>query len=173
MKSGGKGSPTKSPVSALFSLMQLHPLVPPRFPTWSEVTRASPATPEPSPPSQQGLFVSLVGDPHVLFEDLLRSPEKYEPEVEGLLLELITGRRRLQDLPRSEREILDRATLDYNRKSSSSPPSPSPTTSSETEKQKTSSDDSERPTKESEPEPEREIPSDLIPDEAMIPFWFR
>jgi hypothetical protein len=121
----------------------------------------------------QGLFASLVGDPTVLFDDLLRSPEKYEPQVEGLLLELMTGRKRLQDLPTEDREVLDRATLDWNRKTSSSPPSNSPTTSSETELQKTSSEDSEKPKKERDPEPEREIPSDLLPDEELIPFWFR
>lgn len=170
MRSGGKGSPTKSPGSALLSLMQLHPLVPPRFPTLSELTSPSTVSPVPSP---QGLFVSLVGDPNVLFDDWLRSPEKYEPEVEGLLMELISGRRRLEDLAQWERETLDRATLDYNRKTSSSPPSSSPTTSSETELQKTSSDDSETPTREREPEPEREIPPDLLPDEALIPSWLR
>lgn len=171
MKSAGRTSPTRSPGSALISLMQLHPLVPPRFPTLSELTSPPPASPAPS--SVSGLFASLIGDPTVIFDDLLRNPEKYEPRVQGLLLDLMSGRRRLAELPTEEREILDRATLDWNRKTSSSPPSPSPTTSSESEKLKSSSEDSVRRTKEAEVEPEREVPSDLIPDEEMIPFWFR
>jgi hypothetical protein len=168
MKSRSGASQTRSPGSALISLMQLHPLVPPRFPTWSELVATPLGSPASSPPPQ-GLFDSFVGDPAVLFEDLLRSPEKYEPGVQELLMELLGGRQ-LSALSKDERALLDRATLDWNRKTSSPPPPASPATSSETEKQKTSSDDSEPSKREVDPEA---VPEGTLRDEEMIPFWFR
>src|SRR5262245_5310253 len=172
MKSAGKGSPTTSRASALATLMRLHPLLPPRFPTLFELAETPLASPASSP--RQGLFASLLGDPAVLFDDLLKNPGKYEPGVEALLLQLIGGRRRLQDLSIEEQELLDRATLDWNHKSSSAAPKTSPEKSSETEEQRSSSEDSVLSKTASETEPrEEEIPSDLIPDEEMIPHWFR
>ena len=164
MKSESKPSPTSSRVSPLISLMQLHPLLPPKFPTWSELTQ----TPSDSPRSsrRQGLFDSLIGDPHVMFDDLLRDPSKYEEGVAELLMSLVSGRRKLIDLSPTEMEALDRATLDFNRLSSLPKPDKPPETSLETKTPKPSSKDSEL-------QKESQVPEDLIPDESLIPEWFR
>jgi hypothetical protein len=157
--------------------MGLHPLVPPRFPTLSELAAPPIASPASSP--RRGLFVSLVGDPTVMFDDLLRSPEKYEEGVSDLLLGMVTGRRSLKDLSPEEMEVLDRATVDLNRKTSSSKPDSSPEKSLATAPQQTSSEDSElqkeaAEAKEAKAEERAEaMPADLVPDEEMIPFWFR
>lgn len=140
--------------------MRLHPLLPRRSPTLSELAR----TPADSPSSSRatGLFCNLVGLPEVMLDDLLRDPEKYEAGVADLLQDLTSGRRQLQSLDTTEMAVLDRATLDFSRSSSkkqseSSPP-PSPL-----KKQSSSFEEME----------ERDIPDDEGPDESVVPHWFR
>lgn len=112
--------------SPLMTLMGVQPVLPARFPTLEELT--TPVTSKDSASSNTpGLFRSLVGDPRVVFEDLLRSPEKYEPGVDQLLQELMTGSKSLDTLSTQDQALLDRSVLDLNRSSSKEPASPSKT----------------------------------------------
>jgi hypothetical protein len=105
----------------------------------------------------------------VMFQDLLRSPEKYEDGVSDLLTSLVAGSRSLKSLSSEEKALLDRAVGDLSRPSLPRP-SDSPKKSSETTEQKPSSEDSALKTKEASLE--EQIPADLLPDEAAVPFWF-
>lgn len=159
-KSGAKGPSQPQPkASALLTLMQLQPLVPPRFPTLSELLRPPVVSKSSSPPS--GLFCSLVGVPEVMFDDLLRDPKKYEDGVAELLQEMIQGSKTIGSLSSSEMRLLDRATLDLNRSSSAKP--------SESSKPSTP----EKPKTSSESEGTETTSDELIPDGSLVPEWFR
>lgn len=164
-KSSGK-SPPKPLASPLLTLMQLHPLLPSKFPTLSELAR----TPSVSPPSSNasGLFCTLVGQPEYMLDDLLRDPKKYETGVSELLQSLVSGSKTLQTLSSEEMTLLDRATLDLNR-SSSKKPFESSEDSSKLKTPKPSS----KASKNEEPKSEDRLPPDLIPDASAIPDWLR
>lgn len=152
--------------SALITLMQLHPLVPPRFPRLSELLSA-PNSSEPSSPKRQGLFSSLIGSPEVLLDDLVRRPEHYETGVAELLQELVTGQKTLAGLSDSETLLLDHATLDWNRSSSAKPPE-----TQKTAALKTISDESSSSFYEDAGDTAEET-DDVIPNDPLIPEWFR
>jgi hypothetical protein len=60
-----------------------------------------------------GMFEGLLmSEPNVLFNDLLRHPKKYEPGVQHLLQLLISGHDPT-NLHQQDRELLDRATIDF------------------------------------------------------------
>lgn len=105
-----------------------------------------------------------------MFQDMLRDPAKYEDGVSDLLVELVSGQKKLPDLSPEETALLDRATIDLSRPSSTKP-SPRPERSLEKTAQKPSSEGSVL--KASEPPMEEAIPKDLLPDEEAVPFWFR
>lgn len=67
-----------------------------------------------TPPRPTSLFQGLMGGRlEVLLQDAADHPERYD-EVELLMLqELATGTRKLEGMTAAEREVLDRATLDY------------------------------------------------------------
>ncbi len=77
----------------------------------------SPSVIEPVEPSRpgrnRGLFESLIADPRVLFHGLLETPESYESGVSELLQNLVSGRRNREELTQQERELLDRATVEF------------------------------------------------------------
>jgi cell division septation protein DedD len=99
-----------------------------------------------------------------MLDDLLRSPEKYEPGVAELLQELVSGHKSLSSLADSEMAVLDRATLDFNR-SSSKKPSETSTPSSPKKKPAPSSEDGEL---------EERIPEDLaVAADEAVPQWLR
>ena len=89
-------------------------LLEPTFPTFSALATVSDVKPA---EGRKGLFLALVGDPQVLLQDLLDSPAKYEEGVSTLLQDLASGRRKLGSLTPAEAELLDRATIDYTRRS--------------------------------------------------------
>ena len=101
----------------LIQLMGVLPVLPAPFPTLNELTTHTVGSTSTSSDTR-GLFSSLVGDPAVLLDDLLRDPKKYEPGVETLLQELLSGQKMLANLDMDDRSMLDRATLDLNRSSS-------------------------------------------------------
>jgi hypothetical protein len=147
--------------SALMSLMRLHPLVPPRLPSWSEVASTGGASAASS--VEPGLFSSLIGNPLVLLEDYLREPSKYEESTEQLLQELAAGTKTLDVLSSEEMSVLDRATLDYNRKlpaKTAAAPAPS---KKEADDESSSEDDAF----------EEQMPADLMPAHDLVPDWFR
>lgn len=152
--------PVGTPLSML---TRLHPLLPKRFPTLSELAQ----TPADSPVSSRrsGLFYSLVGRPEVMLNDLLRDPEKYEEResVSAILQSLIAGRQKMEDLSPQDMETLDRATLDlnrsYSRKPSTSSPAPSPP--------------KKQPISTEPPKDEESPPEELFPKADLVPHWFR
>lgn len=49
-----------------------------------------------------------------MFEDLLSNPEKYDEQMAQLIQQLISGQKKLDELKRSELQLLDRATFEYS-----------------------------------------------------------
>lgn len=84
----------------------------PKFPSFSELVGAI----ESAPPEtkRSGLFLDLVGDPQVLYQDLLEDPNRYEEGVSNLLQDLTSGQRSIDELSKTEMHLLDRAVLDFN-----------------------------------------------------------
>ena len=100
------------------------------------------------------MFESLVGDPKVLFYDLLDNPDKYEPAAAELIQLMIAGKKNLPDLDEAELRLLDRAVVDYNR-------APTPRPTSTTPKQDT------RPVL---PKAEKETPPPMV--DGAPAFWW-
>lgn len=146
--------------SPLISLMGIFPLVPPQPPRFPP----SPGSSSARSSSQPGLFSSLVGSPEVMFDDLLRDPEKYESGVSELLQQLILKQKQISSLSPEEMDLLDRATLDLNRSSS---PKPVESSKPSVETVKTAS-----ATPSNEEIAEEKMPDDLIPSEGLDPHWF-
>ena len=122
---------------APISLMQLLGPQPPRFPTFLELIRQQTKKETPATTERRGLFKQLLGEPSILYNDLLDDPDKYEDGVAQLLLLLIGGKTSLDQLTMKEHHLLDRATLDFNRATDKKPrsltsqlPKPLPTTDS-------------------------------------------
>ena len=85
----------------------------PKFPTFSELVGQ--IANEPLPKKEVGLFEGLLGGrPEILYEDLLRNPEKYDPAVEGLLTSMLMGKKRLEDLTADEATLLNSSTFEFN-----------------------------------------------------------
>ena len=108
----------------LMQLMGVQPVLPAPFPTLDELMTPPIASVSDSS-STPGLFSNLVGDPAILLNDLLRDPKKYEPGVEILVQELLSGQKSLKTLDIDDQQMLDRATLDLSRSSSPEPVLPS------------------------------------------------
>lgn len=109
-------SPNTTPWS---NLMRLHPLLPHKPPTLSELAQGiqnhgveTSAKPRLEP---DGLFTHLVREPNVMLEDLLSCPSKYEEGVLELLQRLVSGASKFSSLSMDEQDLLNRATLDLNR----------------------------------------------------------
>lgn len=106
-----KASPTSTaPTNSLPSVL----LLAPTFPTFTALATVA-EKPHAGGQRQDGLFLGMLKDPHILLQDLLALPSKYEEEVSPLLQDLAAGRRKTDDLSGSELELLDRATIDYTR----------------------------------------------------------
>lgn len=54
-----------------------------------------------------------MGNPVILFQDLLTDPSKYEEGVSELLQSLMGGKRKIADLNLGESQLLDRAVIDF------------------------------------------------------------
>lgn len=98
-------------------------LEPPHFPTFQDLVEADT---EVVPPKEKGLFETLIGDPRVLHEDLLRSPEKYDENLLPLLQRLVVNHSEISALDKSERDLLNRAVYDFNRVIEASSPKAAP-----------------------------------------------
>jgi hypothetical protein len=80
---------------------------------------------------RSGLFETLLGDPRVLYQEMLEDPSRFDAEVTELVLRLVAGATNLESLTSEEREVLDRAVLDWaSPRHSSRGPSPSSTPTS-------------------------------------------
>lgn len=102
-----------SPVSlALNSWLQSSKLAPLSFPTLFELAGEK----EPIPERSKRQIFDLVGDPRVLYHALLDDPEKFEEGLDTLLIELVNGKKKVDELDRDESELLNRAVFDFARK---------------------------------------------------------
>lgn len=119
-----KSKPTTSEKTSQDFLTQfgLQPLEPLKFPTFAEL--ASEVTPP--PPSRPQTLFNIVGDPTILFSDLLDNPEKYEAGVDELLQELVHKRKRMDELSAQELQLLNRAVVAFMQAPARKPP-PAPT----------------------------------------------
>jgi hypothetical protein len=55
----------------------------------------------------------LQGRLDVLVDDVARNPDRYTEEALALIARLAQGRQKVEDLSLEERQVLDRATLDF------------------------------------------------------------
>lgn len=118
--------PGSSLLISLMPLPQLAAPIFPSFPSFSALVGESASEPRTRP---SGLFLDLLGDPQILYQDLLEDPKKYEEGVSSLLQEIISGQRKLDELDKQELTLLDRATLDFNQPRRAPPetrPAPAP-----------------------------------------------
>lgn len=102
-------------------LTALPPVDFPSFPTVKELATSS-ETGSPSRPA--GLYEELLQSrPEAIYVDVLDHPEKYEDGVKELASELVARRRELTD---RERELMNRAVLDFVARPKDRPPAPRP-----------------------------------------------
>jgi hypothetical protein len=93
-------------------------LLTPRMPTLSSLARSAALNEERAKPSAAGsggLFDVLLGDPKLLYRELLEDPSRFEPGVLDLVLSLVSGQQDQAALNPTEKELLNRATLDWAR----------------------------------------------------------
>lgn len=118
------------------SLTSLPPISAPRFLTLDEIIHPrtfeflEPVASDP-PAHPQGLFDGLLqGHIEILADDVTSSPDKYNQQVLPLVHDLLQGHKALSAITDKERELLDRATLDFasyvppKRPSTAPPPPP-------------------------------------------------
>lgn len=85
------------------------PAPPPSFPTLLGLAEASTESP---PPVERGLFQEVLrGRADILLEDAQLAKEKYDEETRELLIDLYTGRKKLDGVTADQRRLLDDATL--------------------------------------------------------------
>lgn len=65
------------------------------------------------PEPKTDLFGTLIGDPRVLFQDVLDRPEDYEEGLAELLIELLDGKTKPEELDPVKRDMLNRSVLDF------------------------------------------------------------
>lgn len=87
-------------------------LLAPTFPTLSALATTK-EKPQPTSTSSNGLFQALLRDPAVLLQGLLDDPTRYEEGVGAVVQDLVSGRRKFEDLSPAESTLLDRATIDF------------------------------------------------------------
>lgn len=97
------------------NLTRLHPLLPHRLPTLSELAEAQSLVIQQPRSEPDGLFTQLVSEPTVMLQDLLDCPQKYESGVLELLQRLASGHSKFYELSASEQDLLNQATLDLSR----------------------------------------------------------
>lgn len=97
--------------TALPKLTGLEAPAPPTFPTLFQLAAEAQTTPLPAP--SVGLFEALIGDPTVLYQELLEDPARFDPEVADLLQLLVAGQKKLDELEPNERLLLDAAVVDF------------------------------------------------------------
>jgi len=95
-----------------------------KFPSFSELA-SQVATPT-SPPTNEGLFSTLVQDPHVLYREYLDDPERFTQEAGTLLTELVSQQKSLDSLTAEEMELLNQSTIEFAQHSPKPEPSPEP-----------------------------------------------
>jgi hypothetical protein len=99
-------------LTSLRSSASVLPRMPAAPPTLAEFAQMGEETA--SRHGRGGLFEELLGGRlDVLFDDMARAPKKYELGARALVEDLVVRRLDLKALPGDQRELLDRATVDY------------------------------------------------------------
>ena len=86
----------------------------PTFASFSEIV-AEDGTPKETARghTQKGLFEAYLGDPRVLYYELIEDPSRFEDGVSDLVQQLVGGMKQLEQLSPAEKRLLDRATLSW------------------------------------------------------------
>lgn len=119
-------STTKSADPSLFELPRLASLQPPTFPSFKELA-ARDRTEQLQPPKSRrllDLFDGTLGDLTQLLEDFHRFPDKYGKESQGLLEQLASGSKSVEQLNPHDRRLLNLATFDYHQAPAPKKPDP-------------------------------------------------
>lgn len=108
-----ESSPGSSTTPSSMTLPWVRPL---SFPTVSELANDIDVAGKKSSkrPDNERLYQVLIGAPQALFSDLLDCPTRYEPGVSELLQELLGGRKSYSSLDEESKDLLDRATIEFN-----------------------------------------------------------
>lgn len=104
--------------------MPLRPLPVSTYLSLVALAQSAPHTPpvsSASRPRGNGLFETLLGDPLVLYQEVLEDPNRFEDGVVELVQQLVSGATSLDALTSMEKDLLDRAVLDWSRPRHSSP----------------------------------------------------
>jgi hypothetical protein len=153
------------------ALSSLKPLSPPSFPNFPKFPTLKDCARLAGEEEQQrlerkpdGIYENILGNPALLYNDLLKNPDRYEDGVQELLSRLIMGAG-TSELEEEERALLSRATLQYVSTDPPKPPRP--------EGKSTASKKPPR-AKASEPSPrkKRPRPGKDVPVTEMRPFWW-
>jgi hypothetical protein len=176
MKRSGSSSrkpfnPTESAPDFLGPIVpELAPLVFPRFPSVEDLLQHAAGTQphplaqlaDPPPRSEPtSLFDGFLGGQlEVLTQDALAHPERYDDHTRGFLDELAAGRK-LETLSKGEKELLDRAVMDF---AAFRPPKPPPAPPTQSKKPAP-------PRERSEPLDER-VPQVEMPGGTLPAYWW-
>jgi len=174
---------SNAPSLASIQLPRLTPFQPPPPPTFPDLFQLAEEAAQqttPSPVRNEGLFAALIGDPMVLYQELLEDPERFDPEAAELLQLFAAGQKKLDELTPGERTLLDLAVIDF---ASPRTPPPKPELPPEPKKAKlpdalehilTEQDAMDNPSVDIEwHEGGRLIPILDVPDEAPPTHWWR
>lgn len=147
-------------LESLHKPASIPPPSPPEFPAFMQLVELD-REQAPAPPTARssGLFEGLLGGrPEPLYEDAAAHPEKYSPEAQALLADLIAGRVDARALGEAERQLLDLATIDFATAKPKAPPRslrPAPV-----------------PPRAPAAPPERPAPGIDVPAEVPEPYWW-
>ncbi len=110
---------------ALPTLPSLQPLEPLRFPRFQDLVAADremQLMTKPTP-KDQGAFTAFLGDPRILLDAWVTNPDVFDPALGELLIALVAGQKKLEELTPAEMALLNTATVDF---AQYRPPAPKP-----------------------------------------------
>jgi hypothetical protein len=99
-------------------------LLAPSFPSLDALAESSRLHEERGKRTSQELFSALVGDPRVLYYELMEDPSRFEEEAATLIQQMVSGQKPYTSLSSAERNLLNRATLDWARTRHPKPTTP-------------------------------------------------
>jgi len=93
------------------SLRPLSPLMAPTSPTLFALSGESVTAKKRV--GRRELFDALIGDARVLFQEYLDDPDRFEDGTGELLQEMVNGRKKFSDLERKDKDLMNRAAIDF------------------------------------------------------------
>jgi hypothetical protein len=92
----------------------IQPPSPPQFPAFMQLVELDREQAQAPPARSSGLFEGLLGGrPEALYEDAMANPDKYSPEAQLLLADIVAGKVDPRLLSDEQRRLLDLATIDF------------------------------------------------------------